>query len=646
MRSREAVEERTIYGFTENLNNRGENAMNLHQSIKKFLTSIKITLNNFKFISLVIFKTSPFYFFTLTLTTIIEALLPIFRIYIIKEIMNAIMEGIVNGDADYYKLIFWIVLEVLVEILYRTSSSLNMFTSSVASSIISKKMNNIIINKALQLDLCFFDTGDYYKKLHEAFTAVSGNWEGLIYMPFYFISSIIKIFALCGILITYRTWILLFVLIGAIPNSIFDIKSRKERHKLNTNQLPSVRKTNYLGNLLTGQYAAKEIRMFGLGTFFLDKFNDLFDKRVNEQKATLKKIYIKRVFSNLFSILAIAIPQVFVGIQAIGQVITVGEYQYYLNSMNSLSREISSLSQSLSNTYKQQMLNMLLSEFLKITPKINLCQGKDFICEEPPKIEFENVYFTYHGSKEYAIYNMSFVINPYEKIALTGLNGAGKTTIIKLLTRLYIPDKGRILINGENIDKYSAVSLYKYFGGVFQDSCKYAFTAGENISISDISRVKDVDSIKDAAKDARAHDVICKLKDKYDTYLTKQYENEGISDLSGGEWQRIFLARGLFKKAKVMVLDEPTASLDPEAESMIFKNFISMTQHCTAILVTHRLSSVRMVDKIFYIQKGELLECGSHDNLMKLNGCYARLFNMQSEGYTTYGGRKDDEINE
>ena len=211
---------------------------------------------------------------------------------------------------------------------------------------------------------------------------------------------------------------------------------------------------------------------------------------------------------------------------------------------------------------------------------------------------------------------------------------------------MYSPDKGQILINGENIDEYSAVSLYKYFGGVFQDSCKYAFTAGENISISDINKFKDMDSIIDVAKDAKAHDVICNLKDKYDTYLTKQYEIEGTSDLSGGEWQRIILARGLFKKAKVMVLDEPTASLDPEAESMIFKNFISMTQHCTAILVTHRLSSVRMVDKIFYIQKGELLECGSHDDLMKLNGCYARLFNMQSEGYTKDGRRLEDEINE
>jgi ABC-type multidrug transport system fused ATPase/permease subunit len=269
--------------------------------------------------------------------------------------------------------------------------------------------------------------------------------------------------------------------------------------------------------------------------------------------------------------------------------------------------------------------------FLTWQPKIISNQGIT-LQNKNPYIEFINVSFKYPNTDSDILHNLNLTISPQEKIALVGLNGAGKSTIVKLLLRFYDPTEGQILIDGKDIREYDLVNIRKIFGVVFQDFSSYAFTVRENIGMSDYENLNDENRIKYAAEMSSAYEFIKNWEKGFDTYLTKQFEMDG-HELSGGEWQKIALSRAFFKEASIMILDEPSSNLDPEAEYQVFEHFANLCKDKGAIFISHRLSTIVMTDRILVLENGKIIESGSHNELMKINGKYAYLFNLQAEKY-------------
>ena len=407
------------------------------------------------------------------------------------------------------------------------------------------------------------------------------------------------------------------------------------------NQSPERRLMNYFTQLMTTDTYTKEIKLFNLSDFFIERFQILAKKLyLQDQKLSLRRYLTNFGWSNLTSVVNTGI-YIYVALQAIAGKITLGGLTLYTQTATQVGQNFQSLLGSVSSTYENALYVNMLFEFLNYQSKIlTPADPQPFEKSEEGRgqaIEFRNVSFTYPGKNpdtEATLKEVSFTIQAGEAIALVGHNGAGKTTLVKLLTRLYEPDEGEILIGGKNIENYSLHELRHNIGVIFQDYVNYYLTARENIGVGRIEEVENEDLVISAARKSGAHSVIEKLPKSYETTLGRWFKNiEESTQLSGGEWQKIALARAFIRDASILVLDEPTSALDARAEYEIFNHFRTLTTHKTAVFISHRFSTVRLADRIFVLEHGRLIEHGSHTELMALGERYAELFNLQAQAY-------------
>ncbi|WP_201365529.1 ABC transporter ATP-binding protein, partial [Dictyobacter formicarum] len=476
---------------------------------------------------------------------------------------------------------------------------------------------------------------DFYDKLRRATNEANYKPVSMISQTFDLLRTAITLISMLFLLLQLAWWLAIIAFALPIPSFIAGSRFSWYGYRLMRHEAPARRKMQYISNVMTVDDYNKEIKLFNLGNFFVGRYIGFMNTFYEDNK----KILVPRQFYNfLWSSLTIAANSgiyLYVALQAVQGRISLGALTKYTQASIQAGSSFQSLLDGISNVYENALFVNTLFEFLAYTSAIvppehpvpvslsGSATGLD--------IEFRNVSFTYPGKTEPALSHISFTVRAGESIALVGRNGAGKTTLVKLLTRLYDPDEGEILIGGQNIRNYDFVELRQYVGVIFQDFVKYQMTARENIGLGRVTAIDNLNEVKDAARKSGADTVVEGLDKGYESMLGHWFE-EG-KQLSGGEWQKVALARAFMRDAHILILDEPTSALDPQAEFDVFTRFRHLTEGKTAIFISHRFSTVRLADRIIVIEHGVMVEYGSHQELIALNGRYAELFNLQAQAY-------------
>jgi len=390
---------------------------------------------------------------------------------------------------------------------------------------------------------------------------------------------------------------------------------------------------NYLVTLLTTDSYAKEVKLFGLGHYFIDRYRLIGNTYYGSQRRQVVRRYLTGFLWGNLSTIATSVTYLYVAVQAIAGRLTLGDLTLYTTAAQSVQNSIQGILGGFSGMYEHNLYLNNLFELMDTKTSLPL-PAKPVPVDGALRgeIRFEHVSFAYPDAKENALADLSFTISPGETIAIVGRNGAGKTTLFKLICRLYDPLDGRILIDGVDLRDYDPAALRRQIGGMFQDYVTYQATAAENIGLGSLAAIADRDAIVKASRQAGSDGLIDGLPQGYDTALGKWFD-AGVN-LSGGEWQKVALARAFMRDARILLLDEPTSALDAQAEYDLFERLRSLTRGRTAVYISHRFSTVRRADRILFLEHGRLVEQGTHEQLIRLGGRYARLFRLQAAAYT------------
>ena len=597
-----------------------------------------------------VWETGPWILIFMMLFSVITGVLPIVGSLISKEILNelqkvisekAVLEstGIVYGAAFLGSvLMILIVCFFIYRILNQVISRLNIAVTRIAGEKIVRHVKTKIMNKAKEIDIASFDRPEFYEKLENANREAGNRPISVLSSTFSAISTFITLVSYIAVLFTApgMWWIAPIMIVMSIPTAAVSFYYRKKTVTYMRRRSKDRRQMNYYSDIMVNKDMVKEIRMYELGDTFVDTYNDVFERYYRGIKKLILKENILLVIITIISSTLNCVFFALIAYHVFTGELQIGDYSLYTTALTSISANISSLIAVSSGVYEGTLfidnLISFMNEKSTVVPSNSKTEKIAVGC--PHSIEFKNVSFSYPESNVKVLDNINLTIRPGETAVLVGLNGAGKTTFIKLLTRLYDPTEGRILLDGKDLKEYDPNELYRIFGIIFQDFGKYAFSVSDNIRFGDIYRDADENEIEKAAKQANADDFIDSLSNGYDTPLMRIFEQEG-TELSIGQWQKLAVARAFYSRSDILILDEPTASLDPIAEQEIFKQFDELRKEKTTIFVSHRLSSATTASKIIVLERGRLVEEGTHKELMAMRGRYYELFSTQAARYVS-----------
>ena len=599
---------------------------NIKLIIKKLNSFIKSLTFSFR----ISYDSNKHYFLKRIIMQMFEGLVPIINVFLAKEIINNIVNA-VNTNADvYYTLSSNIILLFIVNILNGIVSTYSEVYANIHKDIITNYINVQINSKVSSLDMSFFDSPYLYNELinvrRDSQAIQTLTWFAVSFIRFIMQFSI-SISVLAGL-----HWIFpVLLLIFAIPSIIIEKKFIEYSYSWIREMAPEERKMNYIQEIITRRDTAKDMRLFNLFDAMISRYNFIWKhyfyqkKKITTSKG--KWLSLCSVFPQ-FVLMAIYF---YTAILIIHKVLTIGDFGLYIGIAGQVTNSLHNLINLGAQIYDNDLKISRFKEFLSWEPC--LMTNGSLKPSLKPTIEFVNVSFRYPNTSRYILKNLNLKLIYGEKIALIGLNGAGKSTLIKLLLRFYDPSEGSILMDGTDIREYDLNELRKVFGVLFQDFFNYAFRVSENVALSNLSLVNDERKILNACIMSGADKIVNRLTLGVETYLTKQFDYAG-EELSGGEWQKIALARTFFRDSPIMILDEPSSALDPEAEDSAFKKISELSSGKTTIFISHRLSTVTMADKVLLLENGKIIENGSHHELMNAAGKYAYLFNLQARRYT------------
>ena len=571
----------------------------------------------------------------MALVTLGGALIPAAQAWVGKLIIDSVVASIdarVTAQAGLMAVLPYLLIEFVLILAQSAIAQARSLTEHILHARLNYSLNTRLIRKALSLDLTHFENAEFYDKLQNA--RREADWRALQIMNngFYIVQNIITLISFGAILLTFNIWLTLVLFGATIPAFIAQSKYAQLNFRLLSWRAPEARRMSYLEYLLTVDSSVKEVKLFGLGEPLLGRYADLFWKFLREDQALAQKRSLASFGWGLLATLSYYFAYAWIVLRTIGGEITLGSMTMYLSIFRSSQNVFQTLFFGLSDLYENALFMSNLFAFLELKPQMPVSANPIAL---PARltcgIEFRHVSFKYPDREEYALRNVSLTIKPGEKIALVGANGAGKTTFVKLLTRLYDPSEGQVLIDGIDLREVDPRDLQKRIGVIFQDFVRYYLPARENVGFGQIDQLENEPRIIDSATRSGADPTIRSLPQGYDTMLGKWFERG--HDLSGGEWQKVALARAFMRDAEVLVLDEPTASLDAINEYAIFQRFRELTDNKIALLISHRFSTVRMADRIVVLDDGHIIETGTHAELLALGGEYAKLFTIQAEGY-------------
>jgi ATP-binding cassette, subfamily B, bacterial len=496
---------------------------------------------------------------------------------------------------------------------------------------LGQRVNAMILEKALTLELAHFEDSEFYDKLTRARREASSRPLALVMRTFGLAQNAISLVSYGTLLAHFSPWAVAVLVLAGLPAFVAEARFSGVAFRLFLWRSPETRMQHYLETVLAREDHAKEVKLFGVGPMFLRRYRDIFGRLYREDRNLTIRRDTWGFLLGLVATVTLYVAYAWVAIATIATRITLGQMTMYVMLFRQGQAAVSASLAAIGGMYEDNLYLATLYDYLE-TP-VGVRPGTAPRGPAPADgIRFEDVSFAYPGAESPVLTGVNLHIRPGSSLALVGENGSGKTTLIKLLTRLYRPTGGRITLDGLDLAEWDESALRRRIGVIFQDFVRYQLMVGENIGTGDVRHLDDEARWRDAAEKGMAAPVIEELPQKYQTPLGKWF-NQG-RDLSGGEWQKIALARAFMRtEADILVLDEPTAAMDAAAEATVFEHFRSLTKGRIAILISHRFSTVRMADQIVVLQEGRIVERGSHDELLRKNGHYARLFELQARGY-------------
>jgi ATP-binding cassette subfamily B protein len=569
---------------------------------------------------------------------ITRSIVPVATFWVGKLILDSVLAakagtGPISDVWSYLAIEIGIV--IAGEILARASS----LVESLLGDLFSNNMSVTLMQQAAKLDLAQFEDPTFYDHLERARRQTVGR-IALLTLLLSMMQDGLTLLTLGGALIAYSPWLLLLLIIAVVPSFLGETHFASLGYSLLFRWTPERRQLDYLRFIGASDKSAKEVQMFGLAPWLTERYRALAQKFYEENRSLSMRRGIVSAALSVLGTIGYYAAYAIILIRAVRGDITIGMLTFLAASFARGRDVIQGILLSASNVYEQALYLRDLFVFLDMKPTITSKPGARDVPEPIRKgFVFEDVGFRYPGSDRWAIRNVNMVLEPGERIALVGENGAGKTTITKLIARLYDPTEGRITLDGVDLRDYDLAKLRRAIGVIFQDFVRYDMRFDENIGVGEIESVKSElekgngtpASISTAAENSLAASLLPRFAKGYQQMLGRRFE-EGV-DLSGGEWQKIALARAYIRDAQVLILDEPTAALDARAEYEVFLRFSELVAGRTAVLISHRFSTVRMADRIVVLRQGTVVEEGSHEQLLAKGGLYEELFAMQAAGY-------------
>lgn len=601
---------------------------------KYLVTLAKTFFGRLGYIFKLVWEAKPSMLFLMVFMALFNGIMPVIGSMIGARILNTLAQVQSGAELAFSAITLLLILQFAYTFFNSAVSRVYSMITSISGELVSNHVKMKIMEKAKTVDMVSFDQPDFYARMENANREAGMRPLQIMSSTFSVLSTVISIISYIIVLFAVNTWAPFLIILVAIPTTVVNFVFKRKNVNYMFFRSKNRRQMDYYAGTVIDKDLVKEIRMFNLADTFTDKYRQTF----NEYYAGLRKLRVQECLYGLAA--SVLTSAVYCGLYILlakgvySHTYEVGDFSLYTGAITAIGAGVTALISSTSTIYEGTLFIENLMSFLNekptIVPSVDPPRSLQRHCGHT--IEFRDVSFRYSGAEKDALSHINITIKEGQTVVVVGYNGAGKTTLVKLLTRLYDPTSGVILLDGHDIKEYDVDELYDMFGIIFQDFGKYAVTAGENIVFGDLGRDAGEKEMREAAGQSGADVFIERLAAGYDTPLMRYFEANG-AELSIGQWQKLSIARAFYSDSDILILDEPTASLDPMAEQEIFNQFNELRHDKTSIFISHRLSSATIADNILVMENGQVVEQGTHSELMKKQGLYHTLFTTQAARY-------------